>query len=146
MRLLVSTRHEHLLIHAHACFSYSHHQHLSLLVITGTIPAFSTLTNLRNLFLDTNSLTGEHSTRTLVDTRACCYSYSHHQHLSLLVFTGTIPAFSTLTKLQLLALDSNSLTGEHSTRTLVDIRACLLFILTSLTPLSSRVHRHDSCI
>ena len=93
IRLLVSTRHEHLLIHVHSCFSHSHHHHLSLLVIAGTIPAFSTLTNLQQLNLNDNSLTGKHSTRSLVDT---C--------------------------------------------------ACLLFILTSPTPLSSCVHRHDSCI
>jgi len=40
--------------------------------------------------------------------------YTYHQHLSLLVFTGTIPAFSTLTNLNALNVHSNSLTGEHS--------------------------------
>jgi len=114
---------------------------------TGTIPTtLGACTKLQFLGLGTNSLVGEHSTRTLVNIERACFSYSHHHYLSRFIFAGTIPALSTLTNLQFLSLDTNLLFGEHLPKTLVHTRAIIFFVLTSPTLLFSCVHRHDSCI
>jgi hypothetical protein len=77
---------------------------IKLYSLTGTIPNFSGLPNLQNLYLDENQLTGEIPDFCALPNLQTLYLSDNH-------LTGAIPDFSALPNLQTLSLSWNQLTG-----------------------------------
>jgi hypothetical protein len=72
--------------------------------LTGTIPNFSALPNLQRLYLDSNQLTGTIPNFSVLPNLHGLYLMGNQ-------LTGSIPNFSALPNLQLLSLSGNQLTG-----------------------------------